>query len=173
MSGASGGLGTDCCPRGPHRRATVAGLGLVGGTVGSSLDARPNYQKPKAVFKLDRDEASHSNCVRSVCARREFKLGRSMRDVRRTAPVTAPFLFWLVPGAVVGVIVVEDQILMSSSAASKADRPAPRFHYPLHRRRDRRVAQSGGNAVTMPWARRVNEATLVHHASRRRGPRSC
>src|ERR1700733_3698895 len=36
---ASGGLATYCCPCGPHRRATVAGLGLVGGTVRSSQDA--------------------------------------------------------------------------------------------------------------------------------------
>jgi hypothetical protein len=27
------GPSTYCCPCGPHRRATVAGLGLVGGTV--------------------------------------------------------------------------------------------------------------------------------------------
>src|ERR1700757_1957534 len=39
MSCASGGLATYCCPCGPHRRATVAGLGLVGGTVRSSQDA--------------------------------------------------------------------------------------------------------------------------------------
>jgi len=40
MSCASGGLATYCCPCGPHRRATVAGLGLVGGTVRSSQDAK-------------------------------------------------------------------------------------------------------------------------------------
>ena|SRR6516164_9638800 len=39
MAHASGGLATYCCPCGPHRRATVAGLGLVGGTVRSSQDA--------------------------------------------------------------------------------------------------------------------------------------
>src|SRR4029077_8182724 len=41
MAHASGGLATYCCPCGPHRRATVAGLGLVGGAVRSSQDARP------------------------------------------------------------------------------------------------------------------------------------
>src|SRR6516165_10065505 len=40
MALASGGLATYCCPRGPHRRATVAGLRLVGGTVRSSQDAK-------------------------------------------------------------------------------------------------------------------------------------
>ena len=38
MSCASGGLATYCCPRGPHRRATVAGLRLVGGAVGPAED---------------------------------------------------------------------------------------------------------------------------------------
>src|SRR6476646_5358994 len=33
------GLATYCCPCGPHRRATVAGLGLVGGAVRPSQDA--------------------------------------------------------------------------------------------------------------------------------------
>src|SRR6476660_3766039 len=37
---ASGGLATYCCPCGPHRRATVAGLRLVGGAVRPSQDAR-------------------------------------------------------------------------------------------------------------------------------------
>ena len=36
----SGGLATYCCPCGPHRRATVAGLRLVGGAVRPSQDAR-------------------------------------------------------------------------------------------------------------------------------------
>src|SRR6516164_4517581 len=36
---ASGGLATYCCPCGPHRRATVAGQGLVGGTCRPTLDA--------------------------------------------------------------------------------------------------------------------------------------
>src|SRR6516164_7040687 len=40
MAHASGGLATYCCPCGPHRRATVAGLRLVGGTVRSSQDAK-------------------------------------------------------------------------------------------------------------------------------------
>src|SRR5258705_1280344 len=39
---ASGGLATYCCPCGPHRRATVAGLRLVGGAVRPSQDARPS-----------------------------------------------------------------------------------------------------------------------------------
>src|SRR5882672_11423218 len=37
---ASGGLATYCCPCGPHRLATVAGLRLVGGAVRPSQDAR-------------------------------------------------------------------------------------------------------------------------------------
>jgi hypothetical protein len=44
---ASGGLATYCCPRGPHRRATVAGLGLVGGTVRSSQDANLLISHPQ------------------------------------------------------------------------------------------------------------------------------
>ena len=40
MAHASGGLATYCCPCGPHRRATVAGLRLVGGAVRPSQDAR-------------------------------------------------------------------------------------------------------------------------------------
>ena len=63
---ASGGLATYCCPCGPHRRATVAGLGLVGGTVRSSQDARPNYQKPKAVSTRTARPASVELRMRKV-----------------------------------------------------------------------------------------------------------
>src|SRR6188474_2817689 len=44
ISRASGGLATYCCPCGPHRRATVAGLRLVGGTVRSSQDASSHLE---------------------------------------------------------------------------------------------------------------------------------
>src|SRR6516162_1810184 len=47
MAHASGGLATYCCPRGPHRRATVAGLRLVGGTVRSSQDANLLISHPE------------------------------------------------------------------------------------------------------------------------------
>ena len=44
LSHASGGLATYCCLCGPHRRATVAGLRLVGGTVRSSQDASSHLE---------------------------------------------------------------------------------------------------------------------------------
>src|ERR1700722_5332236 len=49
MTHASGGLATYCCPCGPHRRATVAGLRLVGGTVRSSQDADLLISLPQPV----------------------------------------------------------------------------------------------------------------------------
>jgi hypothetical protein len=48
-SHASGGLATYCCPRGPHRRATVAGLRLVGGAVRPSQDANSHLLCLQAV----------------------------------------------------------------------------------------------------------------------------
>src|SRR6516225_132098 len=54
MSCASGGLATYCCPCEPHRRATVAGLRLVGGTVRSSQDADLliSHPQPMSTFAL-------------------------------------------------------------------------------------------------------------------------
>jgi hypothetical protein len=46
--------------------ATVAGLGLVGGTVRSSQDARPKYQKPKAVSTRTVSRASVEPRMRKV-----------------------------------------------------------------------------------------------------------
>src|SRR6188472_1155328 len=68
MSHASGGLATYCCPCGPHRRATVAGLGLVGGTVRSSQDASSHLEHADAVSMVSREP-------RSVQSRQIFALG--------------------------------------------------------------------------------------------------
>src|SRR6516164_6828382 len=75
------GLATYCCPCGPHRRATVAGLRLVGGTVRSSQDASAVFITMSSLFK-----SGHSSVPRQVSfgpaadIRRKLERSRGMFD---------------------------------------------------------------------------------------------
>src|SRR6516165_1019914 len=62
MAHASGGLATYCCPCGPHRRATVAGLRLVGGTVRSSQDADRSisHWQPMSMVEMSHNLTFHA-----------------------------------------------------------------------------------------------------------------